>query len=223
MHQKKSKKIFIYIILFLLIGTLNHKDLNNIYLKKSIEINVSGLDDKNNFAIKNSLDFLNLSSLFFLKKHKINEIISTNKLVERYSITKVYPSTLNIKINQTKFLAQTQINNKNFLLGSNGRLIKINNLKKDLPFIYGNFNNQNFFQLKTAIDQTEFEYTDIKNLFFYKSGRWDIETNDGLIIKLPQNEIKDSLQIFLNFYAQIESKEIYEIDLRQKNQIIINE
>ena len=102
-------------------------------------------------------------------------------------------------------------------------MIKINNLKKDLPFIYGNFNNQNFFQLKTAIDQTEFEYTDIKNLFFFKSGRWDIETNDGLIIKLPQNEIKDSLQNFLNFYAQIENKEIYEIDLRQKNQIIINE
>ena len=126
---------------------INHKDLNNAYLKKSIKINVSGLDDKNNFAIKNNLDFLNLSSLFFLKKHKINEIVSTNNLVERYSISKVYPSTLNIEIDQTKFLAQTQINNKNFLLGSNGRLIKINDLKKDLPFIYGNFDNQNFFQL----------------------------------------------------------------------------
>ena len=223
MHQKKSKKIFIYIILFLSIGTLNHKNLNNIYLNKSIKINVSGLDDKNNFAIKNNLDFLNLSSLFFLKKHEINEIVSTNNLVERYSISKVYPATLNIEIDQTKFLAQTQINNKNFLLGSNGRLIKINNLKKDLPFIYGNFNNQNFFQLKTAIDQTEFEYTDIKNLFFYKSGRWDIETNDGLIIKLPQNEIKSSLEIFLNFFTRKESKDIYKIDLRQKNQIIINE
>tara|TARA_B100000900_G_C20551276_1_gene704825 strand:+ start:508 stop:1179 length:672 start_codon:yes stop_codon:yes gene_type:complete len=223
MYQKKSKKIFIYIILFLSIGTLNHKDLNDIYSKKSIKINVSGLDDKNNFAIKNNLDFLNLSSLFFLKKHEINEIVSTNNLVERYSISKVYPATLNIEIDQTKFLAQTQINNKNFLLGSNGRLIKINNLKKDLPFIYGNFNNQNFFQLKTAIDQTEFEYTDIKNLFFYKSGRWDIETNDGLIIKLPQNEIKSSLEIFLNFFTRKESKDIYKIDLRQKNQIIINE
>jgi len=223
MHRKKSRKISVYIIIFLFIGTLTHKDLTVTNFKKSIKINVSGLDEKNNFNLENDLNFLSSNSLFFLNKQKIIEIMNSNYLVESYSVSKLYPSTLSIKINKTKFLAQTQRKNENFLLGSNGRLIGINNFKKDLPFIFGNFDNKNFFQLKTAIDETEFDYNDIKNLFFFKSGRWDIETKSGLLIKLPKNEIKNSLQLFLNFYAQIENKQINKIDLRQKNQIIINE
>jgi len=223
MHQRKSKKILVYIILFLTIGTLNHKDFTEISLKKTIKFNVSGLDKKNNFTLTNNLNFLKLSSLFFLDKKEIVEIIKSNNLVESYTVFKMYPSTLNIKITQTKFLAQTQRNNETFLLGSNGRLIKISNLKKNLPFIFGNFNNENFFQLKKAIDETEFNYNEIKNLFFFKSGRWDIETNNGLLIKLPRYEIKKSLKLFTNFYAQNKNKKINNFDLRQRNQIIINE
>ena len=36
-----------------------------------------------------------------------------------------------------------------------------------------------------------FEFNEIKNLFYFKSGRWDIETHSGLKIKLPKNNIKD--------------------------------
>ncbi len=223
MHQKKSKKIFIYIILFLIIGTLTHRDLENINLNREIKINVTGLDKENNFKLLDRINFLKLSSLLFLNKHKIIEVMDSNDLIEKYSIFKKYPSTLQIKIDQTKFLAQTQINNKNFLLGSNGRLIKINTLKEDLPFIFGNFDKEKFFQLKSAIDETDFDYNNIKNLFFFKSGRWDIETNNGLLIKLPEKEIKNSLILFLNFYAKKGDKKINEIDLRQLNQIIINE
>ncbi len=223
MHQRKSKKILVYIILFLTIGTFNHKNFAEINLKKKIKIDVSGLNQKNNFTLKNDLNYLNLSSLFFLNKNEIIEIIKSNNLVESYSVFRMYPSTLNIKINQTIFLAQTQKDNETFLLGSNGRLIKIDDLKKNLPFIYGNFSNENFFQLKKAIDETEFNYNEIKNLFFFKSGRWDIETNGGLLIKLPKYEIKKSLNLFLKFYAQNENKGINNFDLRQTNQIIIDE
>ena len=223
MHQRKSKKILVYTILFLIIGTLNHKNFTDFNFKKKIKINVSGLDEKNNFILKKNLNFLNHNSLFFLKKDQIIEIIKSNKLVESYSVSKIYPSTLNVKISQTNFLAQTQLNKEIFLLGSNGQLIKKNDLKKDLPFVFGNYNNKNFFQLKKAIDETEFDYNEIKNLFFFKSGRWDIETNSGLLIKLPKYKIKESLKLFLNFYAKNKEKRIKNFDLRQANQIIIDE
>ena len=73
------------------------------------------------------------------------------------------------------------------------------------------------------IDQTNFEYSQIKNLFFFKSGRWDIETNDGLIIKLPEDKVYLSLKMLINFLEQNSEKKIKEIDLRQDNQIIIYE
>ena len=94
--------------------------------------------------------------------------------------------------------------------------------RKDLPFIFGNFSIENFFRLKKAVDESNFEYTEIKNFFFFKSGRWDIETNSGLLIKLPQKNIKKSLQLMISFLEKENDKKISEIDLRQNNQIIIN-
>ena len=81
---------------------------------------------------------------------------------------------------------------------------------------------KHFFELKEAIDQTSFDYNQIKKLFFFKSGRWDIETNDGLLIKLPTNEIKLSLKILILILKNNNTKKIKKIDLRQNNQIILN-
>ena len=110
----------------------------------------------------------------------------------------------------------------NFLLGSNGKLIKTIEFKEEIPFIFGDFENEQFFSLKEAIDQTNFEFSQIKNLFIFKSGRWDIETKNGLIIKLPKDKVYLSLNILINFLQQNSEKKIKEIDLRQDNQIIIN-
>ena len=72
------------------------------------------------------------------------------------------------------------------------------------------------------MNEVNFEFKDVKNLFFFKSGRWDIETQYGLLIKLPKKEIKRSLQTFLSFIDINDLSEIKEIDLRQHNQIIID-
>ncbi len=70
MHQRKSKKILIYFFLFLIIGSLNNKNLININFAKINEITVKGLDDKNNLELMENLKFLKLNNLFFLKKKR---------------------------------------------------------------------------------------------------------------------------------------------------------
>ncbi len=222
MHQSKSKKIFLYFFLFIVIGTLNNKNLNKIDLIKIGEINVSGLSEKSNYDLTNQLNFLKISNLFFLEKKKITNILDPHSLVEEYTVFKNYPSSLDIKIKQTKFLAQIKIEDDNFLLGSNGKLTKVFELKEGVPFIFGDFKNKNFFELKKEIDKTNFEFNEIQNLFFYKSGRWDIETKNGLLIKLPKNEISKSLNLLIIFLDQYKKQKIKEVDLRQHNQIIIN-
>ncbi len=222
MHYQKSKKILIYIFLFLIIGTLNNKNLNNIKMPNIEKITVEGLDDRNNKELTNNLNFLRINNLFFLDKIYISKIINSNNLVEEYSIFKKYPSSLYIKIIKTKFLAQIKRNDHFLLLGSNGKFTKIKNIKSEVPFIFGDFDNKNFFNLLDAIDKTKFNYGEIKNLFFFKSGRWDIETNSGILIKLPKNNIKKSLEIYLSILNKGDHKKIKKIDLRQRNQIIID-
>ena len=222
MHQLRNRKIIIYITLFFMIGTLNNKNINNFFNSVKSDVKVTGLDEKNNLELINSLNLIKFHNLFFISDDKIREIIESNKLVENYSVFKVYPKTLNIKIGQTKFLAQTKKDGNNYLLGSNGKLIETPHLKKNIPFIFGDFKNDNFFQLKEELDKTNFNYEDIKNLFFFKSGRWDIETRSNILIKLPEKNISKSLNMSLDILNNDNKKIINQLDLRQNNQIIVN-
>ena len=219
----KNKKIFIYIFIFFIITTFNNKNLNNFNFGKINKINVKGLDEKNNFQVSKNLYFLEDENIFFLDKIKTKKIIETNNLVEKYSVFRLYPSTLDIKIDKTKFLAHVTKDGNNFLLGSNGKLIKTNKIKQNLPLIFGDFKSKSFFELKNAMDEINFNFEDINKLFFFKSGRWDIETKYGLLIKLPKEELNKSLELFVSFMDVKDLSGIKEIDLRQYNQIIINE
>ena len=223
MPHQRSRKILIYFFLFLLIGTFNNRNLNNIHFAKVNTVTVTGLDDKDNLELIQSLSFLKKKNLFFFNKYKMTEILNSNNLIEKYSIFKNYPSTLNVKVDKTKFLALISKNGSNFFLGSNGKLIKTANETQSIPYIFGNFKNKSFFELRNAIEQSNFNYNEIKNLFFFKSGRWDIEINSGLLIKLPKDKLKRSLDLVVKILSKDEKKSFKMIDLRQYNQIIINE
>lgn len=222
MPQKKNRKILLYIFLFLIIGTLNNKDFNINNLIYENEIIVFGLDEKNNQEIVNKLKLLQLSNSFFLDKNKIEEIVKSNDLVEKYSVFKEYPSSLKIKIDKTDFFAQVIKNDIYFLLGSNGNLIKTNELNKNIPVIVGDFNIENFMNIKKAADESNFNFFSIKKLFSYNSGRWDLELVSGILVKLPRNDILESLNFLALMLIENNEKKINMIDLRQKNQIVIN-
>ena len=222
MPQQKSRKILIYIFLFLIIGTLNNKKLTKTNFIKLNTITVSGLEEKNNIDLANKLNFLKFDNLMFLDKSQIVDIINSNTLIEKFFVIKKYPSTLNIEIQKTEFLAQIQKENKNFFFGSNGKLTRADNFRSDIPYIFGDFRNEDFFELKEAVDESNFRYNQIKKLFFYKSGRWDIEMNNGLLIKLPRKEVKESLKLLIIFLDDNKKKNIKEVDLRQNKQIIVN-
>ena len=65
MPQQKNKKIFIYFFIFLVIGTLNNKNLSNNNFAKINKISVTGLDEINNLDLHNKLDLLKIKNLFF--------------------------------------------------------------------------------------------------------------------------------------------------------------
>ncbi len=221
MPLQKNRKVLIYILLFFILATFNNKNLIDINFPKIDEINVNGLSEINNLEIKNNLSSLRIKNLFLLKKNEINKVINSHNLVEKYSVFKKYPSTLNIKIDKTNFLAKIKKDHNIFLLGSNGKLIKSSGTVKEIPFIFGDFKNKSFFELKDAITNKNFDYSKIKSLFFFKSGRWDIELHNGLLIKLPQKNVEQSFEQILKILKKNENN-VNLIDLRQKNQIIIN-
>ena len=109
------------------------------------------------------------------------------------------------------------------MIGSNGKLIENKDFTLELPFIFGDLNILEFLELKRKIDSSLFEFSEILNLYVYKSNRWDIETRNGNLIKLPKNDIKEILNLYVRMFNEEKINEKTIVDFRQKNQIILNE
>jgi cell division protein FtsQ len=223
MHQRKSKKILIYLFLLILVGSVNNISLNNLKFHDISDINIIGLDIKNKSILLKKIKDLNLDNIFLIKKNNLINEIELNSLVEKYFIFKRYPSSIEINIKKTKFLAKINENGKIFYLGSNGKLTINDFSNNQLPFIFGNPDVIEFFDIKKIIDQSKVSYEEIKNLYFFSSKRWDLELKDNTIIKLPNENTKLALKLALEFLHNNEFKDNKIIDARIKNQIILND
>ena len=222
MPQQINKKILLYFFLFIILGTFNNKNLNKFEFPKINRINISGFETHNNNFLE-KLEILKLNNLFLLKKSQIEELFDTNNLIEEYKIFKKYPSSLEVEIIKTKFLALLNIDGKTFFVGSNGKLIETKDNLKDLPYIFGNLDMNSFLNLKRIIDNSTLKFKEIRNLYFFPSGRWDVELSSGILIKLPNEKLKESLDLSLNLLNNEKFVNVKLIDLRQKNQVIVNE
>jgi cell division protein FtsQ len=222
MPQQISKKILVYFFLFIVFGSLNNKNLAKFKFPNIEKIKIEGLAIENK-EFQKSLDLFKMQTLFHLDKLKVRELLNSNNLIEEYVIFKRYPSSLEIKIIETRLLALLSIRGKSFYIGSNGKLIEAEGKVKNLPYIFGDPNIDKFLSLKSIIDNSKLDYKDIENLFFFPSGRWDIELSSGISIKLPSENIEKSLELSLNLLNDKQFNNIKSIDARPKNQVIIYE
>ena len=223
MHQQKGKIILIYFFIFLIVGSINNNSLNRIQLEKIKNIKISGLDEDENINLLEKISNLNLENIFLLNGNEISKIISSNSLVENYEMFKKYPHTLDIKIEKTNFLAKINSNGKIFLVGSNGKLSNIKFSDKELPFIFGKPEIDEFIKFTNIIDQSKFSLNEIKNLYFFPSKRWDVEFKNNIILKLSKNHVRLSLDQAFKLLNDNNFRHIKIIDARIKNQIILND
>ncbi|WP_440908248.1 cell division protein FtsQ/DivIB [Candidatus Pelagibacter sp.] len=222
MHQRKGKQVLIYFFLLFLFGSINNINFNNIQLLNINKIIVSGLDEKSNREIINKINNLKLKNIFFLNKNQIKNILEINTLIENYKISKIYPSTLDIKIKKTQSLAKINQNGKILFIGSNGKLSEIISQNQELPFIFGKPKIQEFLDFKKIIDESKFSYNEIDSFYFFPSKRWDIEYNN-IVIKLPMINSKNSLDYIFEFLVNKNLKNNSIIDARVQGQIIFND
>ena len=223
MHQliDKKNKIIIYVLFLLILSTTNEKFTNNqnTYSSKIKQINIEGLSNTYNKKIFGELNDLFYKNIFQVSKKEIQNVINEYNIIHQYSIKKIYPSTININIKPTKFVARLSSNDQ--LIGENGKLIEDKDNIDKLPYIFGEFNSKDFLAFKRNIVQSKFAFIKLKTLYFFPSNRWDILTDDDILIKLPQDNIPKSLNLAYKIISSNDFKNISLIDLRMKNHLII--
>ena len=216
-----KKKRVIAILLFILLTTINpHQEISfNKFNLKKIEIeNNSLLDEK---EIKKLLVSINNKNLIFLKFKEIENALMKNNFIEGFNIKKKYPNTLKIKIFEKKPIAILINKKKKFYLSEKIDLIKFRNLQNydDLPYVFGNENNFKIFY--ENLKEINFPLNIIKKYTFFESNRWDIETVDEKLIKLPTNNYSNSLENYLKMRKKNNFNKYKIFDYRINNQIIL--
>ena len=216
-----KKKRVIAILLFILLTTINpHQEISfNKFNLKKIEIeNNSLLEEK---EIKKLLVSINNKNLIFLKFKEIEIALMKNNFIDGFNIKKKYPNTLKIKIFEKKPIAILINKKKKFYLSEKIDLIKFRNLQNydDLPYVFGNENNFKIFY--ENLKEINFPLSIIKKYTFFESNRWDIETVDEKLIKLPTNNYSNSLENYLKMRKKNNFSKYKIFDYRVNNQIIL--
>jgi len=223
MHQSigRKNKIIIYLLFLFILSTTSAKLINDQNkLSSSIsKINITGLSERKNLEILNNLNNILYKSIFVISKDEIKKILEKHNIIQEFSIKKIYPSTLKIEIKPTKFIARVS-NNGQYLVGANGKLIEDRNNSELLPYIFGEFNSQHFLSFKQNIEKSIFSFSNLKTLYFFPSGRWDILTNNDILIMLPQEHLVASLNLSKKLIDNDNFKDNKFIDLRVKNHLV---
>ena len=224
MHQSigKKNKVIIYLILLFILSTTSGKFAvsQNNYSSINTKINIEGLSSIENLKISNELSNLFYKDILFIDKKEISKIMNKYNIIEEYNIKRIYPSTINIKIKPTKYLARTS-NDNQLLVGANGKFIKDEENREILPYIFGEFNSKDFLTLKKNIEQSKFIFKELKTLYFFQSNRWDILTDNDTLIKLPLSNPLESLNFAYKIISNDEFKKKSIIDLRVKKNLVV--
>jgi|TARA_B100000609_G_scaffold83292_1_gene66390 cell division protein FtsQ len=227
MHQLiDKKKYLLYLSIFFLLSTINSQSLINLKLFKIKDIEV--LEDKSNInnsvkeIIEDNLTIFKNQNIFLLDKNQIVKKISDNNWISNFSIQKKYPSKLIVNLKKTEPIAKIIVDNEIFYVGSNFKLIKSKIQFNDLPNIFGKPKINEFKKLITNLNLSSLSYKDISDIYYLKSGRWNLKIQDDVIIKLPRDNILESLNLVKKI---LDNKNIISkntIDLTIKNQIIVD-
>ena len=223
MLLSKDKKIFIYLFLLIFLGSINNKNFidNRIFEIKNLKVH--GLNQNEKIKLLTQLEQIKNQNIFFLSKKEIIEILNSENLIESFLINKNYPSNLNIVVKKTSFLANMNVEDENFLVGSNKKLIKSEYIDPNLPIVFGTPPLNEFFLIKNNILNSSIKLNDVKKFYFFPSKRWDIELINGVLIKLPSVKSIEALNNYFDVknLSQFDNVKIF--DMRIDKQIIINE
>ena len=218
LKDKKYKFIFYSLLIVFLTSTNNYNFISgNIFSVKHIY--VSGLSNEKNKIISNQIKNIKEKNIFRLKKDYFTKFINRND-TKYLSIKKNYPNKLILDFIQAKPLCVIEIKDTKFVLGDNGKKLNTKIKSNNIPIVLGSDNLSEIFYTINLLKLSKFEYKKIKKIIFFKSGRFDVNLNNGVIIKFPIKYTKEIISYSRNLLNEKKFANSKIIDLRIKNKII---
>jgi|TARA_B110000444_G_C18746983_1_gene550746 cell division protein FtsQ len=219
----KYKNLLILFIFFIFLTSYNPF---NKYKNKSLIFPIKKIIIGNNKIIKQadilrSVDYLKNKNIFFIDMKKISKNLSGFDFIESFNVKKIFPNTIKINIIEKRPVAIHFRKKKKFYISNKGDLIKYDKLDnhKELLEVFGEgFNFKLFFE---HLETHKFPINQIKSLYYYEIGRWDINLKNGRVIKLPKEKYIESINNFIKIKDDNNFTKFKLFDYRIKKQLIL--
>lgn len=189
-------------------------------------VNINGLNNINEDEILNLIKPYKDSSIFLIPIKKIAKKISQNNWVKSINIQSNYKDTIEINIDESKPIGIYTTGIQNILFSDDLKILEniANNEKRFSALIKfeGKNSMHESIKLIDSFPDDFIQYVD--KAFLINQRRWDLELKNSILLKLPENNIKEALENYKKIYINFSNEELIEIesiDLRMKKKIIL--
>jgi cell division septal protein FtsQ len=189
-------------------------------------VNINGLNNIKEDEILNLIKPYKDSSIFLIPIKKIAKKISQNNWVKSINIQSNYKDTIEINIDESKPIGIYTTGIQNILFSDDLKILEniANNEKRFSALIKFEGKNSIHESIK-LIDSFPDDFQQyVDKAFLINQRRWNLELKNSILLKLPENNIKEALENYKKIYINFSNEELIEIesiDLRMKKNIIL--
>ena len=165
------------------------------------------------------------SSLLFLNASSVREKLKADPWVAEATVLKLYPGQLRIDIVERAPFALWQRNGQLSVISEDGAVLErfVSPRFVKLPLVVGKgaeTRARDFLALLARYPQIN---TATKAAILVGERRWNLRLNDGLDIRLPENDVGNALATLSNLdkNEHLFAKDIVAIDLRQPDRLVV--
>ncbi len=216
-----KRRILIAALLLTLFTTISSQIIINFSKFNLEEINIENNTLVEESDLKSLLNPFYNKNLISINNNEIGTVLLKNSFIESFKIKKKYPNTLNIVIFEKKPIAILLNKKKKYFISEKIELIEYRKISKfeNLPYVLGNKDEfKNFYY---DLKKIKFPLDKIKKYTFYESKRWDLETKNNVIVKLPSKNYLKSLKNYLELSNKNNFQKYKIFDYRIDNQLIL--
>ena len=226
--MKKFYKICLLIIVLIFLSTYNPNKFESNLKEKNTFFKIEKIIISNNLLVNkddilSKIDKIYGKNIFLIEREDIEESLQNINFLKKIEVKKKYPNVINVKIFETKPIGILIKNKIKYLVDSSSNLIETKEKMNfdELPNIIGNGAEKNIVNFFEQLEINKFPTDDIKNFYYFKIGRWDLELSDNRVIKLPHNADNSIIKKTINLLNRKDFQNYKVIDLRIDGKVIV--
>ena len=226
--MRKIYRIALLLIALTFLTTYSPHKLNVFPKDEKFFFKIQNIEVTNNFLIEKNSIIQSLKNLYGRNIFSIKEkdvLISLNSIdfLEKIEVKKKYPSTIIIKIFETKPVAIIFKKKGKYLLDTSSNLIMYENDMNfiELPNVFGEGADKKFLFFLNQLKINDFPVNKIKNFYYFQIGRWDLQLSNNKVIKFPHEDIENIIKKSVELLSRKDFENYNIIDLRVADKIIV--